>query len=159
MEIMDSAEAKQLIKLNENFLKIAEATNSVKDDKKALKLCLKLIKYELKQLKGAKQPVNNENSEKVLKGYDELCNTVKLLSKTKNLQDINKYYSEIVNAIEDTKMRIAELKSASFVGTITATSQKIATTISDTAQKIGDAVGDKIDSLKKFFATDDDTKN
>ena len=158
MEIMDSAEAKRLIKLNENFLKIAEATNSVKDDKKALKICLKLIKHELKQLNGS-QPVNNENSEKVLKGYGELCNTVKLLSKTKNLQDMNKYYDALESLIEDTKVRISELKSASLVGTITATSQKIATTISDTAQKIGDAVGDKIDSLKKFFATDDDTKD
>ena len=157
MEIMDSAEAKRLIKLNENFLKIAEVANSVKDDKKALKICLKLIKHKLKQLKKENKPVD-ENSEKVLKVYEDLHNTVKLLSKSNNMQDTNKCYAELDRIIEDTKSRIAELKSASLVGTISSKSQKLANTIGDTAQKIGDAVGDKIDSLKKFFATDDDTK-
>ena len=158
MDINLSSEAKQLIKSDENFLKLAEAVNSVKDDKKALKICLKLIKHKLKQLKKENQPVN-ENSEKVLKVYEDLHNTVKLLSKSKNMQDTNKCYAELDRIIEDTKSRIAELKSASLVGTISSKSQKLANTIGDTAQKIGDAVGGTIDSLKKIFATDDNAKD
>ena len=172
--MIDSVEAKQLIKLNEKFLKLAEATNTFRNNVKAVKLYLKIVGIEIKQLKNSKQPIAAEHESRVLKQYTDLQTTLKHLVKTKKIQEINKYCAEIDEIIASTEKWIFELKGANAMNNISAASQKVASVIGNAAQKIGDAVSDKlggaaqkigdavsgkIGDIKKMFAAEENSKS
>lgn len=159
MEINDSVEGKQLVKLNEKFLHIAQTSNSFRNDVPSLKLCLKLINGEIKRIKNSKQPVDKEKTNVVLWRYIDLSNTLKFLVKTKDIQDINKCCADIENMIFVTERQLAELKAVTAVGSISATSQKFVNAIGDTAQKLGDAVSGKLDGLKKILVGEASSKS
>ena len=159
MEIQNTVEAKQLIKLNERFLNVAKTVYSFRNDLKALKICNKLINIEIGAIKKSKQPIASEQSDKILWRYIDLGNTVKFLVKTKNITEINKCCVYIEKMIIITESQIAELKGITAVGSISAASQKIVNAIGDTAQKIGETVTEKIDGLKKMFVGEESSKS
>ncbi len=155
----DTVETKQLIKLNERFLNVAETVKGFKNSVKALKICLKLISFEIKEIKKSKQPIAVEKSEKILWRFFDLRNTVKVLIKTKSIQEISKASADVESMIFVTQKQIAELKAENSIGNISSASQKIVNAIGDTAQKIGDAVNSKIDGLKKMFVGEENSKS
>lgn len=159
MELAETVESKQLIKLNEKFLNIARTTNSLRNEVKALKICLKLINLEIDHIKKSKNPVDAEKLNVIFWRYSDLRNAIKFLVKTKSVQDINKCCADIENMIFVTERQIAELKGASFADGISATSQRIVNAIGDTAQKIGDAVSGKLDGLKKMLVGEENSKS
>lgn len=159
MEIQVTVETKQLIKLNEKFLKVAETVNAFRNNVKALKVCLKLVNIQIKELKSSKQPIDTDKTNKILWRYFDLRNTLKFLIKTKSIQEINKACADIESMILITERQIAELKGVTAVGSISSASQKIVNAIGDTAQKIGDAVSGKIDGLKKIFTAEENSKS
>ncbi len=159
MEIQDTVEAKQLIKLDEKFLNVAKTVYTFRNNVKALKVCKKLVNIEISAIKKSKKPITSEQLDKILWRYIDLGNTVKFLVKTKNISEINKCCIYIEKTILVTESELAELKGVSAVNNISATSQKIVNAIGDTAQKIGDAVTEKIDGLKKMFVGEENSKS
>ena len=161
MELFNSVEIKQLTKLNEKFLSIAETAHSYTSNVKAMKLCLKLVKLEIKQFADSKQPVDKDKSDKILGNYIKLQDALKGLIKTKKVQDTYKYTNEIEEMIAATKKKLVELMGMNAVDNI---SQKGIKAIRDTAQKIGDklsdklgdAVGGTIENIKKHLTAEED---
>ena len=158
MEMIDSVEAKQLIKVNEKFLTVAKTVYAFRNNVKALKTCLKLVKLEIKQMKKTKQPVDGEQLNRLMRKYGDLQASLKNLIKTKDVHDTNKYCEEIEEMIKNTEQQIAELKGMSAMSSIAATAQKIGNAVSETAQKIGSAVSEKLDGLKKKIAPPTDSE-
>lgn len=159
MDIFETVEAKQLIKLNERFINVAKTTNAFKNNLKALKICLKLINFETKEIKKSKAPVENEKINQILWRYIDLRNTLKVLAKTNSIQEINKCCTDLENMILSAEKQVAELKGEIAVGSISKIPQKLVQVIGDTAQKLGDTVGEKVDGLKKIFVAKENSKS
>lgn len=155
----DSVETKLLIKMNERFLNVAQTVGAFKNNVKALKICSGLVNLEIKEIKKSKQPIDSEKMNKILWRYIDLKSIIKILIKSKNIQELSKTYADIQGMISVTEKQLAELKAPEAVGNFSATSQKIVNAINDTAQKIGDAVSGKIDGLKKMFAVEESSES
>lgn len=159
MQVTDTVETKQLIKLNEKFLDIAKTAHSFRNNLKALKICVKLIDIETEEIKKSKLPIDQEKINIILWRYADLRGTLRYLIKTRNIQEINKGCADIESMISNTQRQIVELGGQVAVGGAASTSQKIVNAIGETAQKIGDAVSEKIDGLKKIFSVDESSKS
>lgn len=159
MEAMDSVEARQLVKLQEKFLTVAEAVHAFRNNLKCLKLCKKLINLEIKTIKKSKVPIEDENREIILNLYADLRTIVKGIVKSKKIQSINKYCEELDETIFSVKIQIAELKGTSAINTVAETTKKVAKKLGDAAQIIGEVVDGKVDSLKKLFAAEENLKS
>ena len=152
MEIAVNTENKQLIKLHERFLCVAQTADAFKNDVAALKVCLKLTALEIKSIKKSKQPVDGDKLNRVLWQYVDLSNTLKFLIKTKNVRDVNKGCADIRNMVGVAERQIAELKGESAVGNLSAASQKIVSAING-------AVSSKLEGLKKMFAGEESSQS
>lgn len=152
MEIAVNTENKQLIKLHERFLCVAQTADAFKNDVAALKVCLKLTALEIKSIKKSKQPVDGDKLNRVLWQYVDLSNTLKFLIKTKNIQDVIKGCADIRNMVGVAERQIAELKGESAVGNLSAASQKIVSAING-------AVSSKLEGLKKMFAGEESSQS
>ncbi len=152
MEKSVNTENKQLIKLHERFLCVAQTADAFKNDVAALRVCLKLTALEIKSIKKSKQPIDGDKLNKVLWQYVDLSNTLKFLIKTKNIQDANKGCADIRNMVGVAERQIAELKGESAVGNLSAASQKIVSAING-------AVSSKLEGLKKMFAGEESSQS
>lgn len=110
MEVKDSVEAKLLGKLYEKFLTVADTAHAFRNNAKAMKVCLKLIKIEVKTINKSKVPIDPADRNGVLKLYKELHTIVKGIVKSKKIQDINRFCDDLDEMIFTVNIEITELQ-------------------------------------------------
>ena len=175
MEAKSELEKKELVKLENRFLTLTSAVTAYKDNPKALKLILKLVKIEAKAVKDSKAPVPVNDLHALTWRYDDLTDIIKRLTKTKQAEIYARAARELDDVISKTEREVAELtyvpepepevkptageKAKEFAQKVSEGAQKLGDKARSGAEKLGDAVGgvveEAIESIKNVFTGGD----
>lgn len=148
MEQQSPAGYAALLHLNEKISTLIATVNQYKDNKKALKICVKLIKADKDYLSRSSLSVSPSAEREILWRYDELSAAVKKLT-SGNLNDVKKAADDLDALDARTKQEIDNILSAQ--APVKTNAQKITEAVNGVAQKLKNTVSEKMGQLKKKF--------
>lgn len=135
-----------LLNLNERVLALIDTIKLYKDNKKALKICVKLVKADEAHVKQSRLPVSSTAMREMLWRYDELLAAAKIYvtGSPSAAKELDALYARTEQEIE----KINECRHP-----VKTNAQKLTDAVTDVAQKlkstVGKTVSGKLGELKK----------
>ncbi len=152
MEAKTPTECKELLAMDERLALLLSVANEYRDDPKALGICAKLVAAERKRLRESKAPVSVRDLHALQWRYDDFCDILQRLKKTKDATMYGKAQADLGMLREKTEEEIRALKSQE------GKTPTVAEKAQELAGKVADGVRGTVDKIKKMFAGDESSK-
>lgn len=157
MDNLSTTEMKDLLYLNSRLLTLTGLVTEFKNDTKALKICITLLKYQKNTIEKRKTTLPHEEIKNIVWDLDDLIKIAKRLKSAKRAEILTKTISDLNRIKEKTETAVKTIdgklnpvpESGGIASVIGSTAQRLSEKLEKGAQILGDAVNEKVDGLKK----------
>lgn len=153
MENRSEVERKELIIIEKRFLSLIDVVTVYKDNAKAMKNCLKLVKAERAALEKSKAPISEQDARKLQWLYADFATIVKNLACTKNASVYGKFAADLDTLTEKVRVELDSLYIPEKEKPQSFTEHAVAD-----AQELGEIRIEQADQLKNYLAGGESSK-